>query len=73
MRLLETPVDLHCRRDADLGAEEPAVVDVQRCVGCVDDRRGVGPATVTTFLTSHRLEEAERLCDRVAILKRCCG
>ena len=25
---------------------------------------------VTTFLTTHRLEEAERLCDRVAILNR---
>ena len=23
---------------------------------------------VTTFLTTHRLDEAERLCDRVAIL-----
>ena len=31
----------------------------------VDDLRGQG---VTIFLTTHRLEEAERLCDRVAIL-----
>jgi ABC-2 type transport system ATP-binding protein len=33
----------------------------------IDDLRGRG---VTTFLTTHRLEEAERLCDRVAILNR---
>ena len=31
----------------------------------IDDLRGRG---VTVFLTTHRLEEAERLCDRVAIL-----
>jgi ABC-2 type transport system ATP-binding protein len=31
----------------------------------IDDLRGRG---VTIFLTTHRLEEAERLCDRVAIL-----
>ena len=31
----------------------------------IDDLRGQG---VTIFLTTHRLEEAERLCDRVAIL-----
>jgi ABC-2 type transport system ATP-binding protein len=33
--------------------------------GLVDDLRNRG---VTIFLTTHRLEEAERLCDRVAIL-----
>ena len=31
----------------------------------IDELRQRG---VTTFLTTHRLEEAERLCDRVAIL-----
>jgi ABC-2 type transport system ATP-binding protein len=31
----------------------------------IDQMRGRG---VTVFLTTHRLEEAERLCDRVAIL-----
>ena len=30
---------------------------------------GLGHRGVTIFLTTHRLEEAERLCDRVAILK----
>ena len=29
---------------------------------------GLGRSGVTIFLTTHRLEEAERLCDRVAIL-----
>jgi len=33
--------------------------------GLIDDLRKHG---VTIFLTTHRLEEAERLCDRVAIL-----
>ena len=33
--------------------------------GLIDDLRRRG---VTVFLTTHRLEEAERLCDRVAIL-----
>jgi ABC-2 type transport system ATP-binding protein len=33
--------------------------------GLIDTLRGRG---VTVFLTTHRLEEAERLCDRVAIL-----
>jgi ABC-2 type transport system ATP-binding protein len=33
----------------------------------ITDLRGRG---VTIFLTTHRLEEAERLCDRVAILNR---
>jgi ABC-2 type transport system ATP-binding protein len=33
----------------------------------IDDLRGRG---VTIFLTTHRLNEAERLCDRVAILNR---
>jgi ABC-2 type transport system ATP-binding protein len=33
--------------------------------GLIDELRGRG---VTIFLTTHRLEEAERLCDRVAIL-----
>ena len=31
---------------------------------------GLGRRGVTIFLTTHRLEEAERLCDRVAILNR---
>ncbi len=35
--------------------------------GLIDDLRRRG---VTVFLTTHRLEEAERLCDRVAILNR---
>src|SRR5438067_417315 len=33
--------------------------------GLIDELRGRG---VTIFLTTHRLDEAERLCDRVAIL-----
>ena len=32
------------------------------------DRRAPASAATTIFLTTHRLEEAERLCDRVAIL-----
>src|SRR5579875_46526 len=35
--------------------------------GLITDLRARG---VTVFLTTHRLEEAERLCDRVAILNR---
>jgi len=31
---------------------------------------GLGRSGVTIFLTTHRLDEAERLCDRVAILNR---
>ena len=44
------------------GLDPAAARDVH---GLIDDLRRRG---VTVFLTTHRLEEAERLCDRVAIL-----
>jgi len=44
------------------GLDPAATKDVH---GLIDDLRRRG---VTVFLTTHRLEEAERLCDRVAIL-----
>ncbi|HZQ87163.1 MAG TPA: ABC transporter ATP-binding protein [Acidimicrobiales bacterium] len=44
------------------GLDPVAARDVYELIG---DLRGRG---VTIFLTTHRLEEAERLCDRVAIL-----
>jgi ABC-2 type transport system ATP-binding protein len=44
------------------GLDPVAARDVH---GLIDDLRRHG---VTIFLTTHRLEEAERLCDRVAIL-----
>jgi ABC-2 type transport system ATP-binding protein len=44
------------------GLDPVAARDVH---GLIDELRGRG---VTIFLTTHRLEEAERLCDRVAIL-----
>jgi ABC-2 type transport system ATP-binding protein len=44
------------------GLDPAAAKDVH---GLIDDLRRRG---VTVFLTTHRLEEAERLCDRVAIL-----
>jgi ABC-2 type transport system ATP-binding protein len=44
------------------GLDPAATRDVHRLI---DDLRTRG---VTIFLTTHRLEEAERLCDRVAIL-----
>jgi len=44
------------------GLDPAATKDVH---GIIEDLRRHG---VTVFLTTHRLEEAERLCDRVAIL-----
>src|SRR5208282_2533828 len=44
------------------GLDPAATKDVH---GLIEDLRRRG---VTVFLTTHRLEEAERLCDRVAIL-----
>ena len=44
------------------GLDPVAARDVHRLI---DELRGRG---VTIFLTTHRLDEAERLCDRVAIL-----
>ena len=46
------------------GLDPPATRDVHDLIG---DLRQRG---VTIFLTTHRLEEAERLCDRVAIMNR---
>jgi ABC-2 type transport system ATP-binding protein len=46
------------------GLDPVAARDVHELI---DDLRGRG---VTIFLTTHRLNEAERLCDRVAILNR---
>ncbi len=46
------------------GLDPVATIDVY---GLIDGLRRRG---VTIFLTTHRLEEAERLCDRVAILNR---
>jgi ABC-2 type transport system ATP-binding protein len=46
------------------GLDPVAVRDVHELI---DDLRGRG---VTIFLTTHRLNEAERLCDRVAILNQ---
>jgi len=46
------------------GLDPSAARDVH---GLIDELRRRG---VTIFLTTHRLEEAERLCDRVAILNR---
>jgi ABC-2 type transport system ATP-binding protein len=44
------------------GLDPVATREVQRLIDGLRDRG------VTVFLTTHRLEEAERLCDRVAIL-----
>ncbi len=48
--------------ESTAGLDPAASRDVH---GLIDDLRKRG---VTIFLTTHRLEEAERLCDRVAIL-----
>jgi ABC-2 type transport system ATP-binding protein len=45
-----------------VGLDPVAARDVHELVAAL---REIG---VTIFLTTHRLEEAERLCDRVAIL-----
>src|SRR5579859_7563602 len=44
------------------GLDPVATREVHRLIGSLPERG------VTIFLTTHRLEEAERLCDRVAIL-----
>jgi ABC-2 type transport system ATP-binding protein len=44
------------------GLDPAATRDVHELIGAL------GRSGVTIFLTTHRLEEAERLCDRVAIL-----
>ena len=44
------------------GLDPVATREVHELIGALKDRG------VTIFLTTHRLEEAERLCDRVAIL-----
>jgi ABC-2 type transport system ATP-binding protein len=44
------------------GLDPVATHEVHRLIGGLRDRG------VTVFLTTHRLEEAERLCDRVAIM-----
>ena len=44
------------------GLDPVATKEVHELIGALKDRG------VTIFLTTHRLEEAERLCDRVAIL-----
>jgi len=44
------------------GLDPAATRDVHELIA------GLGDSGVTIFLTTHRLEEAERLCDRVAIL-----
>ena len=44
------------------GLDPVATRDVHKLIAALKDRG------VTIFLTTHRLEEAERLCDRVAIL-----
>ena len=49
------------------GLDPSASKDVHELI---DDLRGHG---VTIFLTTHRLDEAERLCDRVAILAAISG
>ena len=45
------------------GLDPEATLDVRRLV------EGLRERGTTIFLTTHRLEEAEKLCDRVAILK----
>jgi ABC-2 type transport system ATP-binding protein len=59
--LLSTP-ELLFLDEPTAGLDPVAARDVY---GLVDDLRKRG---ATIFLTTHRLEEAERLCDRVAIL-----
>ena len=46
------------------GLDPVATIEVYGLITALRERG------VTTFLTTHRLEEAERLCDRVAILNR---
>jgi ABC-2 type transport system ATP-binding protein len=46
------------------GLDPVAARDVHQLIA------GLGRSGVTIFLTTHRLDEAERLCDRVAILNR---
>ena len=52
----------HVPRRADLGLDPVASREVHELID------GLRQRGVTVFLTTHRLEEAERLCDRVAIL-----
>ena len=47
------------------GLDPWAAHEVHRLIAGLRDRG------VTVFLTTHRLEEAERLCDRVAIMSTC--
>jgi ABC-2 type transport system ATP-binding protein len=59
--LLSDPVVLFLD-EPTAGLDPVATRDVHELIA------GLGRSGVTIFLTTHRLEEAERLCDRVAIL-----
>jgi ABC-2 type transport system ATP-binding protein len=61
-RALLSDPDLLFLDEPTTGLDPAAALEVHQLIG---DLRARG---VTIFLTTHRLEEAERLCDRVAIL-----
>src|SRR5215831_13575397 len=69
--------NLECFADLNDVPDAPArIAGALRAVGLADRTRevhelidGLRKRGVTIFLTTHRLEEAERLCDRIAILK----
>ena len=50
--------------------EPTAGLDVQSAVTIREDLRGLANSeNVTIFLTSHNMEEVEKLCDRIAIIQ----
>ena len=50
--------------------EPTAGLDVQSAVAIREDLRGLANSeNVTIFLTSHNMEEVEKLCDRIAIIQ----
>jgi ABC-2 type transport system ATP-binding protein len=50
--------------------EPTAALDVQSAVFVKDLIRGLKDSGITVFLTTHYIEEADQLCDRVAIINK---